>query len=84
LSNLLVSLLLSLLADVDDLEGGDDEGLDHLLRLGLVLDDDGVEVLAEAKLELVLVNITLDLDVCWEKASVGNSMAETNRTTIKE
>ena len=64
ISYLLVSLLLSLLADVDDLEGGDDEGLDHLLRLGLVLDDDGVEVLAEAELELVLVNIALDLDVC--------------------
>jgi len=64
ISYLLVSLLLSLLADVDDLEGGDDEGLDHLLGLGLVLDDDGVEVLAEAELELVLVNIALDLDVC--------------------
>jgi hypothetical protein len=81
--NLLLVLVLlallgleGLLVKVDDLELGDDEGLNHLLGLLLVLHDDGVEVLAKAELELVLANIALDLDVCrGQKEKAGAAQA---------
>ena len=55
---------LLLLVKVDNLRLEDSEGVDHLLGLLLVLHNDGVEVLAKAELELVVVSVALDLDVC--------------------